>query len=306
MILWMNGHHKCLNWYKQTIMANKIFKQACFNELSVEPVCKSETEKHDRMVNFVNTIKKANDVYGTKLVRYQANLCDIHLDEKDSIQDYCTKNIHNPEVGVILSSQTSPQVDLDDDIIAEKYIETKVTIEKDGSRIEAEGFTAAFVYDTFAIGFDSDEFWANPLHKIQVASNGQTLDTEWPCLSRPEHVEEDTVGLWVDAHSELELVKSTLSVQDKTVNLRDDHGKDILAEHAKRLLKNDYVDRILTSLPFKPTSTTYIDKINPDGTIDIVLFWTDRGLSMRVKTTGRNIQETQAIADILRRKYGHS
>ena len=90
------------------------------------------------------------------------------------------------------------------------------------------------------------------------------------------------------------------------MNLRDDHGKDILAEHAKRLLKNDYVDGILNSLPFKPTSTTYIDKINPGGTIDIVLFWTDRGLSMRVKTTGRNIQETQAIADILRRKYGHS
>lgn len=66
-------------------MANKIFKQACFNELSVEPVCKSETEKHDRMVNFVNTIKKANDVYGTKLVRYQANLCDIHF--IDSMSD---------------------------------------------------------------------------------------------------------------------------------------------------------------------------------------------------------------------------
>ncbi len=285
-------------------MGKKIFKQACFNELSVEPVCKSETEKHDRMVNFVNTIKKAKDVYGTKLVRYQANLCDIHLDEKDSIQDYCKKNIHNPEVGVILSSQTSPQVDLDDNKIAEKYIDTQVTIEKDGSSIEAEGFTAAFVYKTFAIGFGSDEFWANPLHKIQVASNGQTIDTEWPCLSKPEHVDENTVGLWADAHSELELVKSNLSIQGKKVNLRDDHGKDILAEHAKRLLNNDYVDGILNSLPFKPTSTTYVNEINPDGTIDIVLFWTDCGLSMRVKTTGRNIQETQAIANIISKKYG--
>ena len=102
----------------------------------------------------------------------------------------------------------------------DSYNNISVTIEKDGSRIEAEGFTAAFVYNTFAIGFDSDEFWANPLHKIQVASNGQTLATEWPCLSKPEHIEEDTVGLWVDAHSELELVKSTLSVQDKTVLAR--------------------------------------------------------------------------------------
>lgn len=285
-------------------MSKNIFKQACFNELSIDPVCKSETEKHNRIVRFVNTIKKAKAVYGTKLVRYQTNLCDIHLDDKDSMQDYCNKNIHNPEAIAILSSQTSPQVDLNDNVIAEKYIKTKSTIEKDGDCIDADGFTAAFVYNTFAIGFDSDEFWANPLHKIQVASNGQTIDTEWPCLSKPEHVDEDTMALWVDAHSELELVKSTLLVQDKTVNLRDDHGKDILTEHAKRLLKNDYVDGILNSLPFKSASTTYIDKINPGGTIDIVLFWTDRGLSMRVKTTGRNIQETQAIADILRRKYG--
>lgn len=284
-------------------MSKNIFKQACFNELSIDPVCKSETEKHNRIVSFVNTIKKAKEVYGTKQVRYQTNLCNIHLDEKDSMQDYCNKNIHNPEAIAILSSQTSPQVDLNDSVIAEKYKKTKGTIEKDGDCIDADGFTAAFVYNTFAIGFGSDEFWANPLHKIQVASNGQTIDTEWPCLSKPEHVDEDTVGLWVDAHSELELVKSTLSVQDKTVNLRDDHGKDILAEHAKRLLKNDYVDGILNSLPFKPTSTTYIDKINPGGIIDIVLFWTDRGLSMRIKTTGRNIQETQAIADILKRKY---
>ena len=284
-------------------MSKNIFKQACFNELSIDPVCKSETEKHNPIVSFVNTIKKAKEVYGTQQVRYQTNLCNIHLDEKDSMQDYCNKNIHNPEAIAILSSQTSPQVDLNDSVIAEKYINTKGTIEKDGDCIDADGFTAAFVYNTFAIGFDSDKFWAKPLHKILITSKGETKEAEWPCLSRPEHIDEEALSLWADAHSEVELVKSTLSVQDKTVNLRDDHGKDILAEHAKKLLNNDYVDGILNSLSFKPTSTTYLDKINPDGTIDIVLFWTDRGLSMRVKTTGRNIQETQAIADILRKKY---
>lgn len=284
-------------------MSKNIFKQACFNELSIDPVCKSETGKHNRIVSFVNTIKKAKEVYGTKQVRYQTNLCNIHLDEKDSMQDYCNKNIHNPEAIAILSSQTSPQVDLNDSVIAEKYINTKGTIEKDGDCIDADGFTAAFVYNTFAIGFDSDKFWAKPLHKILITSKGETKEAEWPCLSRPEHIDEETVGLWADERSELKLVKSTLSVQDKTVNLRDDHGKDILAEHAKRLLKSDYVEGILNSLPFNPTSRTYLDKINPDGTIDIVLFWTDQRLSMRVKTTGRNIQETQAIADILRKKY---
>ena len=193
---------------------------------------------------------------------------------------------------------------MNDSVIAEKYINTKGTIEKDGDCIDADGFTAAFVYNTFAIGFDSDKFWAKPLHKILITSKGETKEAEWPCLSRPEHIDEEALSLWADAHSEVELVKSTLSVQDKTVNLRDDHGKDILAEHAKKLLNNDYVDGILNSLSFKPTSTTYLDKINPDGTIDIVLFWTDRGLSMRVKTTGRNIQETQAIANIISKKYG--
>ena len=285
-------------------MATRKFKQVCFNELSVKALCQSDMEKHDRMLRLAQTIRAANTIFGTKRVRYQNNLCDIPLDGKDSMQDYCAMFRHNPESTLILSTHTSPQVDLDDNVIAEKYIDTRVTIKKEGTIVEAEGFTAAFAYNTFALGFDSDEFWDDLLYKIHVTSSGQTIETEWPCLSKPEHIEQEALNLWVDAHSEVELVKSTLLVQNKTVNLRDDHGKNILMEHAKRLLNNDYVDGILTSLPFKPSSTKYIDKVYPDGKIDLVLFWTNRKLSMRIKTTGRNIQETQAIADILRKKYG--
>jgi hypothetical protein len=60
----------------------------------------------------------------------------------------------------------------------------------------------------------------------------------------------------------------------------------------------------LTSLPFRRKFGSYIYKVYDDGLVDIVLYWDDRGLSMRVKTTGRNIQETLAIANILKEQYG--
>ena len=74
--------------------------------------------------------------------------------------------------------------------------------------------------------------------------------------------------------------------------------------HAKMLCGNPLVEGILTSLPFKPFSKDYIHKVYDDGTLDIVLWWEDRGLSMRVKTTGRNVVETKLIASILKEKYG--
>ena len=127
---------------------------------------------------------------------------------------------------------------------------------------------------------------------------------DWPCFSTPEHVECEQTQQWVREHGELQLCESTLTFENKIVSLRDDHGKDILEEHATTLCHNKYVEGVLCSLPFKPKHRSYIYRIYDDGAIDIVLYWDDRGLSMRIKTTGRNIQETTAIAYILREQYG--
>ena len=93
---------------------------------------------------------------------------------------------------------------------------------------------------------------------------------------------------------------------EKEIKLRDDHGKDKLLAHAQNLVNSPYVEGVLTSLAFDSRSRSYISKQSDfaNGLIDVVLYWEPQGYSMRVKTTGRNIRETLAIAKLLTKKYG--
>lgn len=90
----------------------------------------------------------------------------------------------------------------------------------------------------------------------------------------------------------------------RSIHLRDDHGKDVLEEHAKKLLHSPYVKSIINSLPFNSNATRYIWQIKENGIINIVLHWTDNGYGMAIQTTGRNIRETLAIGKIIEEKYG--
>ena len=101
------------------------------------------------------------------------------------------------------------------------------------------------------------------------------------------------------------LQKSTLSYDRKVINLRDDHGKDVLTEHARKLLHSPYVIGVINSLPFNRNISRYILQVRENGILNIVLPWTDNGYGMAIQTTGRNIRESQEIAKILEKEYGH-
>jgi hypothetical protein len=47
----------------------------------------------------------------------------------------------------------------------------------------------------------------------------------------------------------------------------------------------------------------FIRKVHKEGIIEIVLFKTERQYALLVKTTGRNLRETKAIAEILDGHY---
>ena len=103
----------------------------------------------------------------------------------------------------------------------------------------------------------------------------------------------------------VELIKSSYEYDDKEIDLRDDHGKDILLEFSKKIIKSPYVDSVINSLPFNPHDRKFIKKVHENGIIEIVLIWTDRKYGIVVQTTGRNIRETEKIAKILEEKYGY-
>lgn len=103
---------------------------------------------------------------------------------------------------------------------------------------------------------------------------------------------------------EPELVESDLQIEDKKISLRDDHGKDMLMDFSKRLIRCPYVVGVVNSLPFNSYERKFIKKIRDDGLIEIVLPWTDKGYGVVVKTTGRTRNETEMIGRIIEEKYG--
>ena len=288
-------------------MADKKFKQLIFNELTLMPLCSDETEVHERVSQYARTFQAVQNELGTKLVRYPDDLSSIKLSEDTNLREFCAKYRREAGVLAILSSATMPQMDPKDKEKSEAFDNTLSVVEVAGQQEVANGLTSAYVYDVPAIGFESSDFWSKVMHSVHVMSDGEEVDVNWPCLTAPVHLEEEAFKQWIGAHSEIELVKSELSYDEKIRgledNLRDDHGKDVLRDHAKRLCHCEYVEGILCSRPFQPQFGTYIYHFTNDGLIDLVLFWDDRGLSLRVKTTGRNVQETAAIAALLQEKY---
>ena len=271
------------------------------------PLCSSEQEVENRMDKYILTLKNAG-LHGIKKVRYADDLTSVLLTDTCSMQDYCNTRMNIDGIRLVLSMATKPQVPEDNDAVLKSYLETETSIIQNDSLVQADGFNAAFCIGTYCIGFASDAFWTGLQYQINVSSNGESEQHIWFCVSAPEHYEDAEFQEWIDNQLPLELQTSVLEPAKKFIKLRQDHGKDKLMEHAKLLVNSPYVDSVLTSLPFENYTKKYINKQSDfaHGLVDVVLFWEAQGYSMRVKTTGRNIRETLAIAELLTKQYGHN
>lgn len=278
--------------------------QICFNDLSSYPLCADETEIEARMNQYIQTLQGAG-LNGIKKVRYADDLTSVLLREGYSVQDYCNSRMKMVAAQLVLSMATKPQVPEENDEVLEHYLETETCVFKD-KPIKADGFNAAFCMGTYCIGFASDAFWSMPQFKINVSNNDKIENYTWFCVSSPVHFQNAEFREWLTQFLPLDLQASPLNPAEKEIKLRDDHGKDKLLTHAQNLANSLYVEGVLTSLAFDRHSKSYVSKHSDfaNGLIDVVLYWEPQGYSMRVKTTGRNIRETLAIAKLLTKKYG--
>lgn len=85
-----------------------------------------------------------------------------------------------------------------------------------------------------------------------------------------------------------------------TIHLADHHGKKELAEFSEKLKHCPYILKIQST---DWGGKKLIRKINPDNSVEIVLYWTEREYALKVFTTGRNLKETEIISKIILDKY---
>lgn len=170
------------------------------------------------------------------------------------------------------------------------YFEDKQTI----------GLQWAYTYDTLALSLLTNEKWnCDTLSVIDKSDNDKNILIHH--ASTISNI--NTQQVWIDSLKQIILQKSTIPVEQKKFHVRSDHGTDVLKEFWNKVKNCEYVEACINSLPWNSSDKELIRDIKPNGQIELVLYWTDKGLGMVIQTTGRNIRETQKIADIIAEKY---
>lgn len=161
---------------------------------------------------------------------------------------------------------------------------------------ECVGLAYAYIMDSLALSFSKNK-WDS---LVKIYRDAEIVETR--NISCPEHF--DVHNDWLESLKDVELIKTEIPADEKKIHLRDDHGKDKLLDFTKRVCKNPYVISVINSLPFNSRDKKFIRKVRPDGLIECVMTWTDKGYGFVIQTTGRNLRETERIADIINNEYG--
>ena len=185
-----------------------------------------------------------------------------------------------------------PPFEGEDDSLIETYVDSSWLC----NGAACQGLAFSYLNGTLALSFDVAP-WNESF--IDIKRNDDVARVRNFSNAKTFSIHES----WVDSLKPVVLVETELDVNEKTIALRDDHGKAELDDFARRMVKSAYVEGVVNSLPFNPRCRRFIKDVLPGGLIEIVLPWTDKGLGLVVRTTGRNLMETKAIAEILKEEF---
>lgn len=253
---------------------------------------------------YVKVIKYANKL-GYGKVRYEMKLAEMPLTKEESLQSYCCKHSRDTGCILLLSTACHPYIPDDENDKLEKYVFGSFSLCAE-KQYDDLCFCAAYLSNSFCIGFDVKSIWKQLKYTISGYVVDDNIDDVLYCVVSVGQFEDRDFSKWLDEHNPIDIANiqvSSLKPEQKQIHLRDDHGLDVLKAHAKRLLKSPYVEKIINSTDFKPHCKRYIDKVNCNGQIEIVLLKTEQKCGMVVQTTARNIKEAACIAEELKKKF---
>jgi len=272
-----------------------------FNELSLPGNPENRFKGRNLMEKLLLTCKKAKE-HNFDHLRLERDFLNYYIAENYQILNWLTDNLVGKTYkDLLLSLRIHPFIAEEDKTIENNYIANYYYLNapqvKKLHKKKTAGLAAAFLYKTLSISFKTDDIWDNEF--IELIENKEKI-VSVNHISRPEHLKAH--HQWIQSKKPVELLESDILPAKKIINIRDDHGKDILTEFAKKLVKSPYVIKIINSLPFNPQEKNFIKKVHSDGKAEFVLNRTDKGYGLVVQTTGRDLRETEAIAKIINKK----
>ncbi len=274
------------------------------NELSIV----SNTDKYkanETLIDFAKTISTAKKNGFKKVRSYftsdKINLCENYtldnwLNDKDFIK---SKEYKDFLFGIIIV----PFIKDEDEQIQEEYVTSKFIYEDSANEItktECIGLASAYLYESLCISFANSPFWRKlELPIIIEKDNILKREIVYNVFSSP-CFENQTILKLIEDFGTINLVETTIKPKDKSRHIAQHHGVKELNELCDRLELNVYVTEMRST---SWGGTKFIRKSNKNGTIEIVLYKTQMKYALLVQTTGRNLRETIAIAEILKDKY---
>ena len=271
-----------------------------FNELSAMNAASSIFDAKIRMASLLKISKLAFEK-GFKKIRFNDNFYESDLAEHYKIKDW----LHDQYVprlykDLFYSVKAQPFIDPYDEHTTDKFIEGYFYYNENDEEYLVEGLAVAYLTNTLSISFDSHEKWNRSKIDLKYITDS-TQQIEVNHFSKEEHLVSHSS--WFEALFTTEIIETNVIIEEKQINLRDDHGKDFLLKFCEKIIRSPYVINIVNSLPFNPKTKNFIKFYNENGLIEIVLTRTDKGLGVVVQTTGRNKTETRLIAEILKTDF---
>jgi len=279
-------------------------KDLIFNELTEYPLAPDFSEAFRRVKQFLNTYKERPSIFD-KRIRLETYIGNLHLTDSISLQEFCNETPQSRTLGsLLLGLGKHPFID-EGTPEEDQYIENSYSLSRNGNWKETIGLAAAHLDDTICIGFEPEEYWREVEHKLLISNrDGVLCSPTVLSVSNPGHFSSFVFEEWLVRHQPVSLIKTSLNSSEKPIALRNDHGKDVLQRFSERLRRSPYVTAIVNSLPFNPNQRDFIKSVSAQGLIEIVLINTDQGIGIAVQTTGRNLRETELIAELLRDEFG--
>ena len=277
-----------------------------FNELSLQPAIDSTREANSLVGKLMEMFSKAEKL-GFRKIRFHSALEERELLEGYTFLDWLNTTKNKTLKNWLLGVRVSPFIKTGDERAENEYLSRRYFFENEFiERTEPQGLAAAIIYHTPSVSLPTHEYWKKttlPVFVVDENVEGVLILKDVHNVCEAASFENEAILDFVGTITTPVLIITELKPDDKKVHLRDDHGKDKLEQFSKRLLQSEYVISVINSLPFNSKATNFIRKTHADGRIELVLYWEDAGYGMAIQTTGRNIHETNAIAEYLKNEF---
>ncbi len=274
-----------------------------FNELSINLLSSDKYSANSKMVLFAKTVSIARQK-GFANIRSHHATSQIALAQDYSLHDWLNnKDVPEEYRNFLYGMITLPFIKDDDEDVEEKYVNANYFFEDLESGIpktECIGLASAFLYETLSISLTSLPVWERTKLPILIEEEERKVTESVFNLSTKESFNDFSLAAFVESLEEINLVETTINPDEKNIHLTDHHGKKELKALWAKLKKCPYVVEAMST---NWGGKKFIRKAFANGEIEIVDINSDEGYALWVKTTGRNLRETNAIAEIIKGHY---